>query len=333
MNKIKALLLAALGLLSWQVWSGELVRHVTLQTGATRFQIQNALPGQSYWLQLENLRDSRQVTNVVGFRSEGLAEALVSDFKVRDEGVYLIHLFRGNGELNLHRAEIPIPEMMEVANAEIDRRGSTVRWRTPRSSLARVNAVLNSGMRIDTIAPWHFTSNHDQFSLWDFKDRVKIKDYRDHPNLRVFVQFIPLPDYLVVVGRPPLADYAQHPLFRNLPLPAGDQELTFEVLTKSVRRVSDLPGKDLPVVKPGTALRVRLDPRTRMRLGINRYEIMFYVDGEFLHEESEGLDPYTFLLPKLPRDSGLIYLSANMSDYNGNSGTSTIPVWYDPQSQ
>lgn len=313
-----------------RAWSAETIRHVTRNSGVTSFQIQNASPGALYQLKLEDLAQDHSTQEISGFKATDLPDVLSADAAIKKQGVYLIHLIKNSREVKLSETGPQLPEVMGAENAEMDRKSSSVRWRTPRSSLARVNAVLHNGMRIDTIVPWHFTSNQEQFSSWDFRDRAKVKDYREHPNLQVYVQFIPLPDCLVVAGHPPLSDYQQHPYFRSLLLPVGDNPINMQALSKEFRTVPELPGTKVPVVREGAALRVDLDPRTKARIGLNRYEIMFYADGEFIHEESEGADPYTFLLPKLPRASGLLYLSVNLSDYRGNSGVCTIPAWYEP---
>jgi hypothetical protein len=299
--------------------------------GEFLLQIQHAeATPKNYRIELQELRSQNQTATISGFSVTKLPGILALKWKPTvPQGVYLARLFRGPREIPLVHDDVRLPDTYSTDHVKVDRRENRIRWRAPRASVARVNAVLTNGMCIDTVAPWHFTSNTEQAIEWSFSDRGKVRNYRDNPALQIYVQYVPLPDYLVIIGRPAFSAYEALPIFLELPLPTGDQEVALEAISNGQRTVAELPGIPLPVVKVGGGLRVKLDPTTKANIGKRRYEIMIYADGEFIYEEPEGADPYTFLMPALPRKSGLVYLSVNILDYNGNAGSHTLPVWFE----
>jgi hypothetical protein len=301
------------------------------RNGEFLLQIQHAeSPAKSYRVELYELRSEKPAASITGFVGAKLPQVLALQWKPEvPPGVYFARLFTGSREIPLVHDGIRMPDSYLTDHVKIDRKQSKIRWRAPRASVARVNAVLANGMRVDTVVPWHFTSNSEHTAEWTFRDRGKVRNYRDNPALQVFAQYVPLPDYLVIVGRPDFAAYEAHPIFLQLPLPTGDQEVELEAVSEEKRAVPELPGIALPVVKAGSGLRVKLDPTTKANIGKQRYEIMIYADGEFIYEEPEGADPYVFLMRDLPRKSGLLYLSVNIVDYTGNAGSHTLPVWYE----
>jgi len=61
------------------------------------------------------------------------------------------------------------------------------------------------------------------------------------------------------------------------------------------------------------------------QIGTRRFEILIYADGTFVHEESQGVSPYTYILP-VGLSKTTKELTVNLLDYEGNWGVTTIPL-------
>ena len=280
--------------------------------GQWRFQLQGSTaPAGKYRLVVYDLLTQKKLTKLKGFQETGMKDVLVLDWDCKlDEGIYYMQIFEGK---TLVFGQSPEPltwdeQNYETSNAELDRRYSLLRWKPSRASLSRINVALPSGLRLGEAASWRFHSNAVQEVSWDFLGEDGLH-YREHPQLTPYLQSIPLPSYWFVVGQPLWESYKADDLFSALELP--DTTLRFTL--------SEIEGDP-------SMIRVKLDPETEDYLAGRRYEVLLYLDGEFIHEESQGVNPYTYVLPENPNWQGKFPLTVNLLDYLGNWGTRSLLV-------
>lgn len=245
------------------------------------------------------------------------------------EGVYEIKIFDAKGsELAISRPPIYTPqERLTSIRTSLDRRKGVVSWAPEQTSLNRVNAGFSGGMFIGTLKSWHFSAAANCSVSWDFWDEDHVADYRNARGLRVVARSVPLPAYLLVIGQPLYEDYMKLPLFADLRM--LDPEFGFEVSVDSDnhREVDFLPGKKVVELSPGSAVRISLDQVGRDVLASKRYEILFYMNGQFFYEEPEASDPYTYIWPAEEMGEGFQVLTVNVMSYNIGYASRTIPVW------
>jgi hypothetical protein len=131
----------------------------------------------------------------------------------------------------------------------------------------------------------------------------------------------------VVIGQPLFETYANLPLFAELDV--LDPEFSFDVTAdgNQFHEVDFLPGKPVVEVSPGSAIRVQLDQAGRDVLASKRFEILFYLNGEFFYEEPDAADPYTYIWPSDELGEGFQLLTVNVMSYNIGYESKTIPVW------
>src|SRR4029434_10379054 len=143
-----AFLLGALGSRGEESFS-----YSVQNNGAFLLQIQHAeATPNNYRIELQELRSQNQAAKITGFTATQLPGVLATKWKPSvADGVYLARLFRGAQEITLAHDGIRMPDTYSTDHVKIDRRESKIRWRAPRASVARVNAVLTNGMRIDTV--------------------------------------------------------------------------------------------------------------------------------------------------------------------------------------
>lgn len=277
-----------------------------------RFQIQGAkAPADVYRLIIRDLITQEKLTEVDGFQATGIEQVLVVKWACTlDEGLYYLQVFEGQTLVHGESAQALIWEeqAFETSNAELDRRNFAIRWQPFRASLSRTNVALPSGLRLGRATSWRFHSNTWQEVPGDFLGEDG-RSYRDHPQLRPYVQSIPLPSHWLVVGQPLWESYREEALFHTIELPDNTLNFTLSAIDRD-----------------SSIVRIQLDPETQDYLTGRRYEVLLYLNGEFIHEESQGVNPYTYVLPENSNLQGEFQLTVNLLDYSGNWGTRTLLV-------
>ena len=305
------------------------VSHRTLADGVVEFQIRETeVPPSALGLyDVRTGKEAARISDIVHSEPRGLYVARLA--KSPPEGVYEIKIFDAKGsELGISRPPIITPqERLTSIRTSLDRRKGVVSWGPEQTSLNRVNAGFSGGMFIGTLKSWHFSAAVNSSVPWDFWDEDHVADYRNARGLRVVARSVPLPAYLLVIGQPLYEDYMKLPLFAGLSM--LDPEYGFEVSVDSDkhRKVDFLPGKKVVELSPGSAVRISLDQVGRDVLASKRYEILFYMNGQFFYEEPEASDPYTFIWPAEEMGEGFQVLTVNVMSYNIGYASRTIPVW------
>ena len=189
----------------------------------------------------------------------------------------------------------------QTARGELAHQTGEVSWSQRVPGAVRVLLQFPSGLTVGTIADWQAYAPGQQKIKYDFIGADGV-DYRYQPNLRATVQIAPLPNDFFVQGNPET---------EHSSLPSDNYQLKSEI-----KKVAD---SDQEV------LRVELTPDTLKQIGTRRFEILIYADGVFVHEESQGVSPYTYILPHNLSTSAK-QLTINLLDYEGNWGVQTIQL-------
>ena len=87
----------------------------------------------------------------------------------------------------------------------------------------------------------------------------------------------------------------------------------------------------VPILKGKTPVRITLDPEDKDYLTANRFEVMFFADGEFLFEQEEGVSPLTIDLDSKRLGAGDHLLTINVMDYEDHIGVRTLKVKVTPK--
>lgn len=320
-------------LLAW-LWVSAAVAEVpevtnrTLDDGTVEFQIRG-LKTPPARLVIEDIRTAKRVATVKKIAPAQSVEGFTAAWKPgRVEGVYVARLYDRNGvEIDMPR-EMPsgAADDVKVLNVEISGRDEHVSWSTDRAALVRVNAGLDGGMFIKMVSPWRFAASGAHRTPWDFWDDDRVAHYKDSRALQVYALAVPLPSFLIVVGQPDFATYRDLPLFRGFGSLADGYTFDVEVMGASTVHDAAFPGRTIPVVVPGDRLRLRLDEPTRRALARERFEYLFYLNGEFFYEESDASDPTTVVWPGEGLGAGLQLLTVNIFSFSNGYGSRTIPI-------
>ncbi len=311
------------------------ISHRTLPDGAIEFQVRGTDDRPSA-LVLNDVRTAKEMVRLSSFDLSETGNFYIARLPAGNpEGVYEVGLYDGNGRgIVFPRVPVAPPKAaLNAVDVTIDRRKSLVSWVPGQTSLVRVNAGLDGGMFIRTLMPWHFSAAVENSMSWDFWDENHVIDYRGDPGLRVYAVPIPLPTHLVVIGHPLFRTYADLPLFSGLDV--IEPEFGFVVSAPGGRNhaVDSLPGKEIPEISPGSAIRVKLDQAGEAALASKRFEILFFVNGQFFYEETDASDPYTLLWPSENFGEGFQLLTVNVKSYNIGYESRAIPIWITKSNQ
>lgn len=248
-------------------------------------------------------------------------------------GLYQLKLKKNNEWISLEELPmVTVPkEGFRLLAGEIDRRDKKINFTLLASCIFRIVATNESQMSILTLQGWRFGSAGQKIEIpWDFWDGGKVKNYWSDPSLAVVADYIPLPEGFLVAGNPDFSTHRGIPLLRDLKLPSDEFKFDVSLRKGDLAKKKKMVLKDqLPVIEAGDYVRAIV---SRESLGIlkgRRFEILYFLEGDFVHEETEGMSPSNYCLPNLGRPSGRYHLTVNIRDFNGNAGSSTVAFWYE----
>ena len=311
--------------------AAERVTALLKDDGIIEFQIHESRPGR-YALEVLEVNSGKQALLVENFDKGRNIPVLVSQGKsTLKEGVYKLRLLLDN-EL-VFEAAPPDPEwdgVFDTASGKFERRDSQVIWNPARPCLARVMIMSKSGAILHLLKDWHFSNSGKQVISWDYKDIDKRWNFSGFPALRVLAQQLVLPAGWLVIGEPDWSELRDTPAFATISPKIPDLPLDFECRFRSPEReeavVPEESKKETPIHLDGAVLMTVLEPSAVRSLSGQRFEILLYLDGEFFHEESQGVNPYNYSFPPIPKSLSTSFLTVNVLDYRGNIATRTFPI-------
>lgn len=202
------------------------------------------------------------------------------------------------------------PGQFETIRASFDYNSKAITWNQLQSGPSRLLVQFASGLTIAEPAGWEVRSDGKHVIKWDFQGEDGL-DYSRQPAIAATAQIASFKNEILIVGQPKF----EEEFLASLGLPEDRYGCDLKVLDKE--------GNALEKPTAGGLLRVSLTPEAKTLLVGKRFEILIYLDGVFLHEESQGVSPYTYILPAtLPDDAEI--LTVNILDYEGNWGVSSL---------
>ncbi len=330
-----ALLLMALG--AQQVSAQEHLFYKHRSDGRIFFQLQNIQSDSSYSVQLVDAVSSQVVAVVNGFEPGAVPKALQAEWKPAPEllttgGLYCWSIHRDGENISPAVPEVAMPEKFSVAQAKIKRGLDGITWTQETPSISRVFVANRSGMLVAWVKPWGFTGVGSRLASWNFRDSGAVRSYRTDSDIHAFVQRVPLGKRWIVIGDVKYTDrHAGLERFAKLALPKIPYDF---ILSLPGAKLADGKRGSPDAVyhaRAGMPVRVSLDQVSKKKMGGRRFEILLFLNGEFIHEEAQGVDPYTFILPEFTDVSGKHHFTVNIIDYHGNIASKTVALHFAPK--
>ncbi len=327
-----AVLLMALG--AHQAWTQENLFYKHRSDGRMFFQLQNVQPDSSYSVQLIDAVSSQVVAVVNGFEAGAVPKSLHAVWKPSPEllaagGICCWSIHRDGNNISPAVPRVGMPEKFSVAQAKIKRGLNGITWMQEVPSISRVFVANRSGMLIAWVKPWGFSGVGSHLASWDFKDSGAVRSYRTDSDIHAFVQRVPLGKRWIVIGDVKYTDrHAGLECLAKVSLPKIPYD--FILSLPGARLAEGKVGEPDAVyhARAGMPVRVHLDRVSKKKMGGRRFEILLFLNGEFIHEEAQGVDPYTFVLPEFTDVSGRHHFTVNIIDYHGNIASKTVALHF-----
>lgn len=219
---------------------------------------------------------------------------------------------------DLKKSLLDSPGNFRTINAEILRNEGRISWVQTTPGAIRVLVQGTSGLAVSAPSGWIVCGPGKHSVPWDGKGADGL-DYTLQPNIGAIVQVAEFHKELLVIGgiNPQTFIESTKAVVASLGLPSGKS-------LKMNCKALNATGKAISACEAGGALSVQLPPETMLALQGKRFEILVYVDGAFVQEESQGVNPYLY---RIPQDVGATAktISINIIDYQGGWGVATLP--------
>ncbi len=232
------------------------------------------------------------------------------------------------------------PELFAAEDIVWDPQSSQLRYRLPHTARIRIRIGLrNEGPLLRTLLDWVPRAAGDHVEAWDGTDANGVLDLAQHPALAFVTHAFPLSRSTILVGPPPretilIEDPPEPRELRPAASPA--RKRMFDYAHQSIEDRRDFPirlepAADLertpdgtPIVDGLTPVRLFVDPPYLERLQNERYEAVFFVDGQYAFENEVAFLPTTWSWDPRGLPDGRHYLSANIRGFEGHFGMTTI---------
>jgi hypothetical protein len=233
-------------------------------------------------------------------------------------------------------------EELETRRVDYDPAAQTVSYVLAQPARVSLRVGLkDGGPLLGTILDWVARPSGAQTEPWDGQIDGGVLDLAGHPNREIVLAAFSLPSNTIFVGGS--ADEVR--LIQKIAWPKEERV----VKRKPARRMYDhsqqkieergdfalrvelpkgLPKDDdgIPVVSGSVAVLVDVKDSDRERVLAQRFETVFYLDGQYLFEHEVGFLPTTVNWELADVNDGPHYLTANVRGYEGNFGAATVKV-------
>lgn len=216
-----------------------------------------------------------------------------------------------------------------TVRAEFDFRNRKILWDLGRASLSRVIVATPSGLPLAKPYSWAVYSAGSHSRAWDFRGEDGF-DYSKQPFLVPYLQTIPLPSNWFVCEPIEWNEVESLPEFRELSMPSHTLDFELETVLPSGERT---PAGEAVNYVPGMGIRMTLSEESAEFVSGRRFEILVYLNGEFIHEESQGSSPFLYVLPETLKGTGGEILSVNVLEYEGSWGTRSMYLDFTEKSE
>ncbi len=243
---------------------------------------------------------------------------------------FTITAFTGKERVMYDPYELLWGDIITPSNFIVSVSDQKIYYNLPLPSLVRIRAGrLREALLYATIVNWEPRSQGPNVEIWDGYDNSRLFDVIHQNGIEYSVDAYALAENVIIVknGGSHSKSYS---IKRELPLPNSSSQHSLHLRSEcrdpepsiSVIGVKDYKS-GIPVIKKEANLKVNLLNDSDERFMENeRFEIMFYVDGEFYFEEENGYFPYKhkFDISELPEGEHILtVVLASSGDHAGSS--------------
>ncbi len=196
---------------------------------------------------------------------------------------------------------LQISEEVLATELAFDAKTGEIKYTLPEDARVRIRiGIPNGGPMLLNVLDWEERKKGAQVEHWDKKDKISGFDLSDRNDLMVVLT-------------------ARREKTFNIDQPGTRKAPKFDVMFPEAQ-----VNNDAVTLKDITPIRVTIAEDDHKWLSESRYEIALYVDQIFLHEEEQGVSPFTYLWNTKGINEGEHILTVDLISLDGEVGTSNI---------
>ncbi|MFO7753524.1 MAG: hypothetical protein R6V41_10440 [Desulfobacteraceae bacterium] len=226
----------------------------------------------------------------------------------------------------------------DLSEASINDQAGTIEYELTEMARVRIRLGISGGPLLYTLVDWKPRIAGRITEHWDGWDKDHVIQLRDHPRFKMIITRLTLPEnsfiaygnkqtdyfaYSEKISRPEKKEY-------DPPSAYSDRNVSFHaqiprIKDRSPEVTMTFPEKAVTedgaaVLEGKTLVRVELEDEYKEFFQEMKYEICFFLDGEFYAEEEAGYSPYNWLWDTSRMEPGTYILTVNLASFKGQIG-------------
>jgi len=228
-------------------------------------------------------------------------------------------------------------EEQDLTEAALDRDAGTITYRLPTMSRVRIRLGITGGPLLRTLVDWAPRPAGQVTDYWDGKDADGLFDVAGNARTKMIISYFDLPETSVIAFGNKGQTYREYKLVRERPTKPERARLGEGVKLsrhyQTPRLQAGSPGVTMtfpqqvgtgddgtPVLTGKSVVRVALDDASKPHFQNTKFEIVFFLDGEFYAEEESGYSPYNWVWDTTQAKEGTYILTVNLSGFQDQIG-------------
>lgn len=222
-----------------------------------------------------------------------------------------------------------------------------ITYELPKNARVRIRAGIEDGPLLKSIANWYPRLAGENEELWDGKDESGVIDALDQEGFRLMADAITLPENTIVTSgnieyshyeyktaiAPDRPQKRERALYKAKNTIAAFQIKLPKELIPEPKFSIHLYNKDIkmeingsPIVQDKLPIKIELDEGIKRIITEQRYEILCFVDCEFISEEEVGYSPYTWIWDTKNVSNGEHIITVNVCTLKGEVSSNSVKV-------
>lgn len=218
----------------------------------------------------------------------------------------------------------------DTAFATISEETNTITYTLPKPCRTRIRMGIANGPLLHTLVDWKPRVAGEITEHWDGWDRGKALEIRDHPQFKMVITNIELPENTIIIYGNKTIDYISHRGPSKIGSPATAPAPLATMFSPRVKisfpMTKDYLPEGMPLVKNKILVRVELEDEDKVLLSSTPYEIVFFLDGVFYAEEPTGSSPYNWVWDLSGVKPGEHILTVNLISHNDQIGAASKKI-------
>jgi len=220
---------------------------------------------------------------------------------------------------------------LKFSKFELDKETGKVEFVLPQAARARLRAGFTETALLVTLFDWEAKEAGGHEFLWDGRDKSGEINLLKLPHLNLNLNAFSLPDNAILIkGLKPgylSPDQSYSPIKQNKHIHYLHprilcHEPKFQITFPENQKNSEGD----TIVKGKVPVTLTIDPKDEVDLVRKRFEVMIYLDMNFLFEEEQGVSPATFEIDFSNVQVGEHLLTFNVMSYDDHIGVETVKV-------